>query len=91
MSVSIEHYCGNNAHQVMVGDKTVWFSYQTPVAFQSGSGPIVVIVNCWGNTTGKHLNEIDGGDREARNRRLSRTEFVNRFESFCEDFRRLGK
>ena len=47
-------------------DLSVWFSYKTPVAFQNGSGPIVVRENVWGPTTGKHLNAIDNGDKGSR-------------------------
>jgi len=45
---------------------TVWFSYQTPVAFETPSKPRVVRRNDWGPTTGKHLNAIDGGDKKSR-------------------------
>jgi hypothetical protein len=37
---------------------TVWFSYQTPVAFRVGVGKITIRTNNWGPTTGKHLNWI---------------------------------
>lgn len=55
------------AHSLMVdlGPVTVWFSYQTPVAFTVGRG-LVVRRNDWGPTTGKHLNAIDGGDKRSR-------------------------
>ncbi len=43
-----------------------WFSYNTLVAFKHIGGPRVVRSNDWGPTTGKHLNCIDGGDRETR-------------------------
>ncbi len=45
---------------------TVWFSYATPIAFQAPGGPRVVRHNDWSNTTGKHLNKIDGGDKDSR-------------------------
>ncbi len=45
---------------------TVWFSYQTPVAFQVDGFARVVRRNDWGPTTGKHLNAIDGGDHKTR-------------------------
>jgi hypothetical protein len=43
-----------------------WFSYDTLVAFQKGFDPKVVIKNYWKNTTGKHLNAIDGGNKKSR-------------------------
>lgn len=48
------------------GKVTVWFSYQTPVAFQVVGYPKIVHQNDWGTTTGKHLNMIDGGAKEKR-------------------------
>lgn len=71
---SFECYCANttavNALVFDLGGARVWFSYQTPVAFQRAGGPIIVRENAWGPTTGKHLNAIDGGDRQARKDRL---------------------
>ncbi len=49
----------------------VYFSYDTPVAFNTGSG-LVVCKNYWGTTTGKHLNWIDEGDKKNR---IGRKEF----------------
>ena len=65
---------GVNALKFWVGNYVVYFSYRTPVAF---SGPstdynLVVSVNEWGPTTGKHLNWIDGGDKKSR---IDRKEF----------------
>lgn len=51
---------------VEMGAITVWFSYQTPIAFQVDGHTRVVRHNEWGPTTGKHLNAIDGGDRKSR-------------------------
>lgn len=55
-----------------VGGLGVWFSYSTVVAFSVGGWNTVVSENCWGPTTGKHLNAIDGGDKKGR---LPRPEF----------------
>ncbi len=38
----------------------VWFSYETPIAFQELGKPVVVRENEWGPTTGKHLNAVSG-------------------------------
>jgi hypothetical protein len=40
------------------GIGTIWFSYKTPVAFQTNS-TFACRVNDWGPTTGKHLNCIE--------------------------------
>ena len=55
---------------------TLWFSYRTVIAFQRGFGPIIVRQNDWSNTTGKHLNYIDGGGVEAKRRRLPGDAFL---------------
>ena len=57
---------------VTTGSRTYWFSYRTCVGFLDSDTVrgIVVRRNEWGPTTGKHLNEIDGGDTEARARRV---------------------
>lgn len=47
-----------NFSVVTIGDLSVWFSYETPVAFRSGLDPIVVRENDWGPTTGKHINLV---------------------------------
>lgn len=44
---------------------TIWFSYETPVAFRSADS-FQVRENDWSVTTGKHLNRIDGGNKGSR-------------------------
>lgn len=51
---------------VEMGKVTVWFSYQTPIAFQVDGKERVVRWNDWKTTTGKHLNAIDGGNKKNR-------------------------
>ena len=48
-----------------------FFSYTTLVAARIGD-TLIVRENAWGNTTGKHLNLIDGGDKANR---LTKQEF----------------
>jgi hypothetical protein len=57
---------------------TYYFSYSTLVAFQHTLSGLVVRANAWGNTTGKHLNAIDGGSKEAKEKRIL----------YIEDFRK---
>lgn len=64
-----------NFTRVDTADLTVWFSYRTPVAFSNHRG-LLVRENEWGPTTGKHLNEIDGGDRQAKAQRVPGYLFV---------------
>lgn len=60
------HYRSGNygAHSLVFDSPmiTVWFSYQTPVAFRCAgyqNGALFIRENDWGPTTGKHLNWID--------------------------------
>ncbi|GAF80298.1 unnamed protein product, partial [marine sediment metagenome] len=52
--------------RVNIGSYTIWFSYKTPIAFQTPEGGKVVRENEWGPTTGKHLNYIDRGEKGSR-------------------------
>lgn len=67
---------GVHTQEVTVGPLTVWFSYQTPVAFQLDGQRQVVRKNDWSTTTGKHLNWIDGGNKKGR---ISGEEFERQF------------
>lgn len=64
-----------NFTKINVGALTVWFSYETPIAFKVDGQPRVVQENIWSATTGKHLNSIDGGSKEAKAKRVSSVEF----------------
>jgi hypothetical protein len=77
--ISISQPTGRpNFTRVRLPGLTVWFSYQTPVAFAVGEGEwrVTATRNLWGPTTGKHLNEIDGGSKEAQAARLPWDEFA---------------
>ncbi len=58
----------NGVHSLafQLGAVTVYFSYETPVAFEAPGHGLVVRENDWGPTTGKHLNWIDGGNHKLR-------------------------
>jgi len=62
----------NNFHSVENGSKEsiVYFSYETPIAFAIGS-KMVIRVNDWKQTTGKHLNWIN----DDKSLRISGEEF----------------
>ena len=79
MNVGIEQL-EENFTVVEVGDVRVWFSYETPIAFRKVGEPLVVCENIWGPTTGKHLNRVDGGDKEAKAHRVSSDEFKRALE-----------
>ena len=69
---SSENYGAHSlAFETKQGD--FYFSYDTLVAFRSNkTGKRYVRKNVWGTTTGKHLNWIDGGNKENR---LDREDF----------------
>lgn len=50
-----------NLTLVEVGPLTVWFSYQTPIAYRAFDGEVHVCVNVWGQTTGRHINLVAEG------------------------------
>lgn len=60
---------------------TLWYSYQTIVAYRDDTDGRVVSENVWGPTTGKHLNWIDGGSKSTR---LARQEFVTKLKAMLE-------
>lgn len=62
---------------VSVGPLDFYFSYNTVVAFSSWGTGLCVCENVWSNTTGRHLNEIDGGNKKNR---LGRMEFLNKLK-----------
>lgn len=63
------------SHWVELGGLTLYFSYRTVVAFRTSETGLVVSENVWSTTTGRHLNEIDDGDKKSR---LPHAEFEQR-------------
>jgi len=57
---------GLNTMKVSVPGLTLYYSYETIVAFYTWDTGLVVCENVWSVTTGKHLNWIDGGDKKGR-------------------------
>lgn len=66
---------GTHALAMEIGGLTIFFSYETPIAFRIG-GELVIRENDWGGTTGKHLNWIN---REKKIR-ISAGEFEGKLE-----------
>ena len=89
--VTITQYAGPNSARVEVGPVVVYFSYSTPVAFFDCDSSLIVRMNdveppapqVYGEkrkrrgtaTTGRHLNEIDGGAATAKAARLPGPQF----------------
>lgn len=61
---------GAHCIAIDVGSLTLYFSYDTVVAFTDDSG-LVISENNWGSTTGKHLNAIS----ENKKLRIPRADF----------------
>ena len=79
---SSENY-GAHCMAFQVGALTVYFSYDTPVAFDSPRTGQVVRHNVWGPTTGKHLNWIDNGNKQNR---ISSDEFQDALNKLLNDY-----
>ena len=74
---SSDNYGAHTLEVSIPGLATFYFSYQAVVAFYGPNGRRVS-ENCWGPTTGKHLNWIDGGNKESR---LPRDQFEAELEA----------
>jgi hypothetical protein len=77
-SIGITRSMNDNLTRVDVGDLTLWFSYETPVAYLAPGEERQVSENVWSATTSRHLNDIDGGTKEAKARRVPHTLFTHR-------------
>lgn len=76
---------------VSMGSVTVWFSYKTPIAFHVDGHSRVVHQNDWGPTTGKHLKWIDGGDKDAKKRRVDDETFERLWKERVDPILRAGE
>lgn len=73
---------GAHCLRVDFDNLTLWYSYQTVIAFQADGG-LRVSENCWNVTTGKHLNWINP-DKSIR---MPRAEFE---QDLKDQLKRLG-
>jgi hypothetical protein len=55
-----------NFSVVELGEITIYFSYETPIAYYSRQHGRAIRKNDWGPTTGKHLNYVDSGSVSER-------------------------
>ncbi len=78
----VSHYgdMKGNSVKVEVGPLTIWYSYETAVAFCVAGNRRVVCENSWGTTTGKHLNVIEPN----KNNRVSMNEFYRLWAELVE-------
>ena len=75
---------GANTIAIKLGDRTVYYSYNTVVAFNGknslGEEFDCISENIWGPTTGKHLNFINPNKKL----RIPRKEFENKLQEFLK-------
>ena len=57
---------GAHCLRVDFDNLTIWYSYNTIIAYRASGHLTRVRQNDWSTTTGKHLNAIDGGDKKSR-------------------------
>jgi len=62
-----------NFNEVRINGFRFFFSYKTLVAVKKGN-KLLISENQWGNTTGRHLNEIDPDKKK----RIPHNEFLNK-------------
>jgi len=68
---------GSHTQRIDVGNLSLWFSYDTVIAFRTPNAGFFITENVWGPTTGKHLNWIDPN----KARRLKSDDFDERLEA----------
>lgn len=71
---------GSHCLRMTMGPISVWFSYNTVVAFRVAGGELVQRKNDWGPTTGKHLNAICANHDD----RVDADEFKKRWDEQVE-------
>lgn len=75
---------GANSIAIQLGSRIIYYSYDTVVAFSgynsNGDYFNCISENCWGATTGKHLNFINSD----KSKRLSRSEFEKKLKLFIK-------
>ena len=49
---------GTNGRVLRTPEFSVWFSYQTPIAFKVNGKRAVMRENDWGPTTGRHMSAV---------------------------------
>ena len=76
----------SNLHRLDLCVGSIWFSYETIVAFDpKEKRGLVLSQNLWGSTTGKHLNQIDrksGGAGAYKTKHTERAAFEALFQRY---------
>lgn len=78
--IEIHRSENNNLTRVYLGTNlTIWFSYETPVAFAISGEGTFKSENIWSRTTGRHLNTIPAKVT------LEHAEFTRRLNQMLDD------
>ena len=64
MNISLENMGTINKNRITIGPLRIWFSYETPVAFDLDRSGIVVRENDWGPTSGKLINQLESDKKK---------------------------
>ena len=72
---------GAHTIAIDIGNITLYFSYNTIVAFRSYEHGLVISENNWGRTTGKHLNWIN----DNKKLRISHEEFEQKLTELLKE------
>lgn len=81
MEITLNQRMNNKLTIVNVGGAKLYFSYQTIIGASYPGIGTIVRKNDWGTTTARHMNEIDGGTKEAKAARLDETEFDEQLDT----------
>lgn len=73
-AITLENLGTVNKNRVNIGNLSLWFSYETIVAFDHPLTSFICSENVWSKTTGKLLNEICPNKKE----RMEHDRFVLR-------------
>jgi hypothetical protein len=71
---------GVNSLQVQFDSFTLFYSYQTIIAYKDNQDGFVMCKNSWGTTTGKHMNWLD----EDHSKRIDGNLFEQKLKDMLE-------
>lgn len=54
---------GNNINEIVIGNRSVLFSYKTPVALHIEGMGYIVTEKYWSKTTSRHINKFLNGEK----------------------------
>lgn len=84
---------GDNAFACKIGKITVYFSYQTPIAFSDSGvdGSTIASENVWGKTTGTHISALHLDSLPTTNKQIPQSAFELRLQALLEKYGLIDK